>query len=334
MYRKIIKKYSILENEAICLNHGFWKVYNNSLIKINWKRNTSFLKKRIGSYRNLELIFYFKKNDKCKRLVDFVTQTPKGSLAISFADKFVYYNLEAQFNHAVFEKKLNVFSKKMNTAKIEYLPDLDIYISPYYEGTLFQKLSTKRDKEKALLKFIDSVLSCTSFLDEVKMQSYKDSYKLAFLIVKRNNFFKIELSKKNIINIKNLLNSSKLIEGHGDLSVNNVIFFPDNDYVAIDWFDAFQIIPDWFDATHILCTKGIELLFDSLFFSNVINSLSKELDLKEVTPMDLFIAWRIAWATNRSTISGSLDLSLFEKNVQFSLGEGIKKLKDNNICIT
>jgi hypothetical protein len=333
MHKEIINEYSVLNNEAFCLNQGLWKSYSSSLIRVNWNKNSSFLTKRVGGISNLKQLFYYKKNDKCKIEVDFVTRTPKGSLAISFVNSLVYYNLEAYLDHSVFQKKLSNFSKKMNVAKIEFLPDLNVYISPYYNGTLFQKILTKKKKKKALLKFIDSVLSCSSSLDEVKLKSFKSSYELAFSIVKKNNFFKINLSDKSINNIKYLLNSSKLIEGHGDLSVNNVIFLPDNEYITIDWFDAFQIIPNWFDATHILCTKGVDLLFDSLFFSHVNKSLSKELFVDKIAPIDLFIAWRIAWATNRSIISGNLDIALFKKNIHFALDAGIKKLKDYNICV-
>ena len=58
----------------------------------------------------------------------------------------------------------------------------------------------------------------------------------------------------------------------------------------------------------------------------------KELFMNVIDPIDLFIAWRIVWAINRSTISGTLDTVLFEKNIRFSLGTGIELLKDYNIC--
>ena len=332
MHSEITNEYCVLKNDSICLSKGLWKSYSSSLIRVNWNKNNAFLTKRVGGISNLKRLFYYKKNEKCKIEVDFVTKTPKGSLAISFVNSLVYYNLETYIDFLVFQKKLGNFSKKMNVAQIEFLADLNVYISPYYNGTLFQKILTKKKKKKSLLKFIDSVLSCSSSLDEVELKSFKNSYKLAFSIVKNNNFYKINLSDKSINNIEHLLNTSKLIEGHGDLSVNNVIFLPDDEYISIDWFDAFQIIPNWFDATHILCTKGVELLFDSTFFSQVKKSLMKELFMNEIDPIDLFIAWRIAWAINRSTVSGTLDTILFEKNVRFTLDAGIELLKDYNIC--
>ena len=104
MHSEIINEYSVLQNDSISLKNGLWKNYDGSLIRVNLSKSNYFLKKRIGGISNFKNLFYFKKNKNCKIEVDFLTKTPQGSLAISFVNSIVYYNLKTHIDYLSFQK--------------------------------------------------------------------------------------------------------------------------------------------------------------------------------------------------------------------------------------